>query len=556
MRLQAPLSPRSRVLRRKESLLAGHIGAQAPDHRATLPAGPLPCVQEGLEARTIGPPIAIWRRLPPPSCTVPLANEPGSPYHSVVPWTPDTPTWIMRITELRIANFRCFREAELRMAPITLVTGANSAGKTSLFAPLLAAAQTDGTPAMLSPNGRHIQMGDFVDMVHRHQKAEDIRFGFDAAVGPDEVMSIDSTFDFNPQERTPQLKELSIRGAYFSIEVERRVAEYVASYEIRPEESEQFRRMRDDERLSGFREMLRITHNALTKAKEPGMAKDEDPPSPPEPTDALVVASSVRFAKPRYLNMSIVDPTASNINEMLARMTLSSQIEDLASFLLERVGHIDSFRLAPQRTYYESSRASVRISRYGANYVEQMSRWEAENSSEAAALRQNLKELSVLADFKIRRLRGGRLELAGRPKASAVMTNLTDLGFGTSQVLPVLVAINQLEPGSLFSVSQPETHLHPEVQALLANYFVRLTKDRNMSFIIETHSEYLINRLRLLVAKGEIGQEDLSAVYVTNSGTEAKVCPIELRSDGSIDGAPPDFFETYMMDVMNLALAE
>ncbi len=285
------------------------------------------------------------------------------------------------------------------------------------------------------------------------------------------------------------------------------------------------------------------------------MAKPEDPPSPPEPTDAFVLNNSVTFAEPRNLTMSIVDPTVSNTSELLARMTLSGQMETIASFLLESVGHIDSFRLAPQRTYYESSRASVRITRYGDNYVEQMSRWEAENAPEAAELRQNLKELGVLADFKIRRLTGGRLELAGKPKASAVMTNLTDLGFGTSQVLPVLVAINQLEPGSLFSVSQPETHLHPEVQALLANYFVRLTRDRNMSFIIETHSEYLINRLRLLLANGEIAQEDLSVVYVTNSGKEARACPVELRPDGSIDGAPRDFFDTYMMDVMDLALA-
>lgn len=462
----------------------------------------------------------------------------------------------MNITELRIANFRCFRAAELRMAPITLVTGANSAGKTSLFAPLLAAAQTDGTPAMLSPNGRHIQMGDFVDMVHRHQKAEDVHFGFDAVVDSDKVTTIGSTFDFNPNERTPRLKKLSIRGTYFSIEVERRGTEYDGSYEIRPEESKRFRRMRDDRRFAGIREALRVTHDALTKGEGGRIGEAKFTPSPRRSSGGFVLASSITFAEPRHLLMAIFHQTVSNTDELLARMTLSDEIGSLTSFLQDQVGHIDSFRLAPQRTYYESSRASVRIGRYGDNYVEQMSRWEAENAPEATELRQNLKELGVLADFKIRRLRGGRLELAGKPKASAVMTNLTDLGFGTSQVLPVLVAINQLEPGSLFSVSQPETHLHPEVQARLANYFVRLTKERNMSFIIETHSEYLINRLRLLVAKKEIGEDDLSVVYVRNSGTEATACPVELRSDGSIEGAPEDFFETYMMDVMDLAFTE
>lgn len=462
----------------------------------------------------------------------------------------------MKITELRIANFRCFKEAVLRIAPITLVTGANSAGKTSLFAPLLAAAQTDGTPAMLSPNGRHIQMGDFVDMVHNHQEDQVLRFGFTAVAAPDQVTSIDSAFEFNPEQRTPRLRELSIRGAYFSVEVERRGTEYEGSYEIRPEESERFRRLRDDRMFAGVREMLRLTHDALTKEKGRDVDETTATSSQRRVSDDYVVAGNIQFKEPRNLLMSIFGPSVSAPDDLLASIILSGKIESLASFFQDGVGHIDSFRLAPQRTYYEISRASVKVSRYGDNYVEQMSRWEAEGAPEAAELRQSLTELGVLSDYKIRRLGGGRLELAGKPQASAVMTNLTDLGFGTSQVLPVLVAINQLEPGSLFSVSQPETHLHPEVQARLANYFVRLTKERDMRFIIETHSEYLINRLRLLVAKREVEEDDVSVVYVRNAGSEATVCPIELRADGSIVGAPEDFFQTYMMDVMDLALAE
>lgn len=146
------------------------------------------------------------------------------------------------------------------------------------------------------------------------------------------------------------------------------------------------------------------------------------------------------------------------------------------------------------------------------------------------------------------------MELKGKPKPISPPTNLTDLGFGPSQVLPVLVAVNQLSPGSVFVVAQPETHLHPEAQARLASYFVRLAKERSITFIVETHSEYLINRLRRLVAEGEIAEEDVSVAHVANSGKEAKMHPVELRADGQIVGAPEDFFETYMMDVMKLAM--
>ena len=103
-------------------------------------------------------------------------------------------------------------------------------------------------------------------------------------------------------------------------------------------------------------------------------------------------------------------------------------------------------------------------------------------------------------------------------------------------------------------MAQPETHLHPEAQARLASYFVRLAKERNITFIVETHSEYLINRLRRLVAEGAVGEDEVSVAHLTNNGQESTVHPIQLRMDGQIVGAPEDFFETYMMDVMQLAM--
>ena len=210
--------------------------------------------------------------------------------------------------------------------------------------------------------------------------------------------------------------------------------------------------------------------------------------------------------------------------------------------------------MAPERTYYEVSKADLKVGRYGENYVEQLAQWQSQASPKFEQIQQDLASLDILSVLETRRLRGGRLELVGKPKNRSSLTNLADLGFGTSQVLPIVVAINQMAKGSLFTVSQPETHLHPEVQAQLADYFVRLATEREMQFIIETHSEYLINRLRLLVAEEVIAEDDVSMVYVVNTGQEATVCPIELRTDGRMKGAPHDFFQTYMMDVMKLAI--
>lgn len=129
------------------------------------------------------------------------------------------------------------------------------------------------------------------------------------------------------------------------------------------------------------------------------------------------------------------------------------------------------------------------------------------------------------------------------------------MGFGVSQFLPVLVADLQMGKGSTLAVSQPEIHLHPSVQANLANYFSEQSAKMQKRYILETHSEYLINRFRLLVVKGELKEEDV-AVYYLGPGTARPTChTVRFRRNGQIEGAPEDFFSTYMMDAKDIAMS-
>lgn len=76
----------------------------------------------------------------------------------------------------------------------------------------------------------------------------------------------------------------------------------------------------------------------------------------------------------------------------------------------------------------------------------------------------------------------------------------------------------------------------------------------NKRYIVETHSEYLLNRLRLLVVEEKLKPEDVKVYFLKNNGLRSQVFPIEFTPSGTIEGAPQDFFETYMMDVMDIAL--
>lgn len=453
----------------------------------------------------------------------------------------------MKITDLHIENFRCFREAHLRIAPITLVTGPNSAGKSSLFAPVLAAAQTDGMPVMLSPNGRYIEMGDYSAMVHRHHLDSVLRITFDVESDPDGPTRIASEFAHDAASRAPRLLTLSYTGSYYDLSVCSNDNSYDLSYNIAPSKSRALKKMLDEPAMGEFYDAI----NTLLASTINAAADKVAFPRPGRLLEAIkndeTLSGRHSFAQPR--DFFQVLHRDDNLGFRVAW-----ELSQAVGAFQHEFAHLSSFRLGPERTYYEVSRADLRVGRYGENYVGQLSQWESTSSPEIDQLRTDLAELRILSELEINRLDGGRLELVGRPKDTSSRTNLADLGFGTSQVLPVLVALNQLPNGSLFTVSQPETHLHPEVQAQLADYFVRLTKEREIHFIVETHSEYLINRMRLLVAEGAVAEEDVSVAYVINDGDKAEVRSIELRTDGQIAGAPAEFFDTYMMDIMKLAL--
>ena len=405
----------------------------------------------------------------------------------------------MKITALGIVNFRCFKEASLRVAPITLITGANSAGKSSLVAPLLAWAQTDGMPALMSPNGRHVEIGGFREMVHGGGK--------DGAIGVGYVLQTRAGYTamrcsavFGPDDASSGLRldRLSMRGRDYDLSIRAVDNQYEIEYEFGPLDLVQLAEVTNE-----IREPPSPWSNALL-ARTAGNWLDWRIGDPADGPSELWASGSDKPEKGKLPLSAPIDFVGIMRGLSGSGSFMPYYVTLLAGAVRDRVSFMSSFRHAPQ------------------NYVAQIAHWQSQDTPEIDCLRQDLAELG--------------------------------LGFGTSQLLPILVAINQLSPGSVFVVDQPEIHLHPEAQARLASYFVRLAKERSLTFIVETHSEYLINRLRRLVAEGDIAEEDVSVAHVANSGKEAKLHPVELRADGQIVGAPNDFFQTYMTDVMKLAM--
>jgi len=129
-------------------------------------------------------------------------------------------------------------------------------------------------------------------------------------------------------------------------------------------------------------------------------------------------------------------------------------------------------------------------------------------------------------------------------KKTRIHASILDVGFGISQVLPIIVQ-SMLSKGKTLCIEQPEIHLHPKLQADLGTLLATCVKEPfSNQFIIETHSQHLILRLQRLVRQGVLTPSDISVIYVDRTGEGSKCVELRLDKDGDfIDRWPQGFFE-------------
>ena len=121
------------------------------------------------------------------------------------------------------------------------------------------------------------------------------------------------------------------------------------------------------------------------------------------------------------------------------------------------------------------------------------------------------------------------------------MVNIADVGFGVSQVLPVLVAVIAAEPGRLVYLEQPELHLHPRAQVALALVLADAAK-RGVRLVVETHSSLLLLGVQMLVAEGDLSPELVKLHWFSrNKDGITEVTSAELDEVGAYGDWPEDF---------------
>lgn len=130
--------------------------------------------------------------------------------------------------------------------------------------------------------------------------------------------------------------------------------------------------------------------------------------------------------------------------------------------------------------------------------------------------------------------------------------NLVDVGYGVSQSLPILVQTVLEETGDMLLLQQPEVHLHPKAQAALGSFFARMVKFSKSYLVVETHSDYLVDRVRQEVARKTIGPDDVAILFFEKEDDHVAIHPLKLDDLGNILESPPGYRSFFLQEELAL----
>jgi predicted ATPase len=132
--------------------------------------------------------------------------------------------------------------------------------------------------------------------------------------------------------------------------------------------------------------------------------------------------------------------------------------------------------------------------------------------------------------------------------------NLMDVGYGVSQALPIVVDSIRAPNGAVVLVQQPEVHLHPRAQAALGTFFCEMASKNRKRFVIETHSDHLLDRIRIEVANGLIKPEDINIAFLDRDGINVSIHQLSVDKQGNVVNAPNSYRQFFLEEEEKLML--
>lgn len=402
------------------------------------------------------------------------------------------------ITKLSLGNFRSIRDSEVPLGKITVLTGPNNSGKSSIIYGLLTLKNI-----VLNPNQAmdgflnlgFINMGGFTQTVFLKKESLDITTSIE--VSRNEIKS-QYTAVLGKKKSSLILKTFKPYNISLDIDV---TFPYPANKTASADVTGAFGRAQVV--WNGISPNISITPLAkgemLIGAKEVPDAKVDSPESLQESINAPI--EELRGVDFIPLRRGFTKPSYSSV-PMQAQLLSEEELATVLGANRELEGKV-------------------------AHYLERL----------------------IDRVFQVRYIGGtANFNLQARDRATGLVCDLVNEGFGTNQLVTILTKCLR-EEASTICIEESEIHLHPELMDKLVDVFVSIAQDEGKSFIISTHSEHIVLSLLNKVAKHKIKPDDVCVYYLSKEGKETKIERQEVNEKGQIKGGLKGFYETELKQI-------
>ncbi|MGR0161092.1 DUF3696 domain-containing protein [Paenarthrobacter nitroguajacolicus] len=460
------------------------------------------------------------------------------------------------LSEIRIKNYKSFGPEQVALlAPLTLIYGKNSSGKSSIIQTLLLLKQSRQESHLVT-QGEWADAGSFATAVHRHEtwRSIDIGVSFGSPPGAVQASLMASSklmrrVDFSFVEDEVDHEIDHVAGIGFG--------EHYATFTSRVSSKEH-----------GFTLSPEGLQALLDAASEPGVHY------PPTRKPSNKLNRSVVKGVLRRNNETTISVAGSGIlpsGELLTPfdhpggrqqntaksyiqrgLALTSSVSSELSHILENLSYLGPIRQAPSRYYARSATGRVNEPNVAITLFDniseqkQISHW-----LNRLGIPYELEVVGVSADSR-RELVGDLVAISLTDSRSGIRSSPADVGFGISQVLPILVELSAHQQ-SVVCIEQPEIHLHPALQAEIADVLIESAdpSGRGNQVIVETHSEHLLLRMQRRIREGSLDPGQVSILYVDQGPSgEAIIQKLRMKADGEfMDEWPNGFFDDRLAEL-------
>ena len=260
--------------------------------------------------------------------------------------------------------------------------------------------------------------------------------------------------------------------------------------------------------------------------------------------EKIIDLSPIKDFRFMYLEQMFFAQIQDPKNKIVPSQILDNNPSSLISFIRNLI-HVPGVRGNPQRTYQTSAVDQVFPGTFE-NYIASIiQNWQSKKDQRLSQLSRNLYRLGLANKIQANSINEAEVELKVTRSiaGSKEMVSIADVGFGVSQILPVLVALLVAKPEQLVFIEQPEIHLHPRAQVALAEILIDAA-NRGVRVVIETHSELLLLAVQSLVSENRIRPDRVRLHWFTRLENGAsQITSAELDQAGAFGDWPEDFGE-------------